>query len=150
MASHHGVESSFEGRDSSFSDEKKEGPGLLAVVDEESPSDTSLQDEINGISGDTAQDMRDMLRLGKKQEFKRNFSLISTLGFISIYMGELSPRYQSGHAPQRVNTDVGHILKPHGNSSLFPLLWDWSTVASPACSGPLSERFYATARSWPA
>jgi choline transport protein len=31
-------------------------------------------------------DRRDMARLGKKQEFKRNFSFISTLGFISIYM----------------------------------------------------------------
>ena len=31
-------------------------------------------------------DARDMQRLGKKQEFKRNFSFLSTLGFISIYM----------------------------------------------------------------
>lgn len=36
--------------------------------------------------GDTAQDVRDMQRLGKKQEFKRNFSFISALGFVSIYM----------------------------------------------------------------
>ncbi|KAF7901881.1 uncharacterized protein EAF01_007179 [Botrytis porri] len=36
--------------------------------------------------GETQNDVNDMLRLGKKQEFKRNFSLISTLGFISIYM----------------------------------------------------------------
>ncbi|KAF7948988.1 hypothetical protein EAE96_008166 [Botrytis aclada] len=36
--------------------------------------------------GETQNDVKDMLRLGKKQEFKRNFSLISTLGFISIYM----------------------------------------------------------------
>lgn len=35
--------------------------------------------------GDKA-DFQDMLRLGKKQEFKRNFNLLSTLGFISIYM----------------------------------------------------------------
>ena len=27
-----------------------------------------------------------MQRLGKKQEFKRNFSYVSTLGFVSIYM----------------------------------------------------------------
>jgi choline transport protein len=36
--------------------------------------------------GNTANDVRDMDRLGKKQEFKRNFDFISTLGFISIYM----------------------------------------------------------------
>ena len=36
--------------------------------------------------GATHQDSVDMLRLGKKQEFKRNFNFISTLGFISIYM----------------------------------------------------------------
>ncbi|KAK5696968.1 hypothetical protein LTR17_024126 [Elasticomyces elasticus] len=29
------------------------------------------------------QDYHDMMRLGKKQEFKRNFSLISALGFVS-------------------------------------------------------------------
>src|SRR5271155_2218006 len=43
-------------------------------------------DAVQPISGDTQQDIRDMERLGKKQEFKRNFSFISTLGFISIYM----------------------------------------------------------------
>ncbi|KAK2630179.1 hypothetical protein QTJ16_000999 [Diplocarpon rosae] len=31
-------------------------------------------------------DFDDMQRLGKKQEFKRNFNFLSTLGFISIYM----------------------------------------------------------------
>ncbi|KAK4556140.1 hypothetical protein LTR86_006837 [Recurvomyces mirabilis] len=36
--------------------------------------------------GDTDADLRDMKRLGKKQEFKRNFSFWSTLGFVSIYM----------------------------------------------------------------
>ncbi|KAJ8065439.1 hypothetical protein OCU04_006124 [Sclerotinia nivalis] len=36
--------------------------------------------------GDTQNDLSDMHRLGKKQEFKRNFNLLSTLGFISIYM----------------------------------------------------------------
>ncbi|KAK5124509.1 hypothetical protein LTR85_001726 [Meristemomyces frigidus] len=36
--------------------------------------------------GDTANDVQDMRRLGKKQEFKRNFSFISALGFVSIYM----------------------------------------------------------------
>ncbi|TKA83694.1 hypothetical protein B0A55_00266 [Friedmanniomyces simplex] len=32
------------------------------------------------------QDVLDMQRLGKQQEFKRNFSFISALGFVSIYM----------------------------------------------------------------
>lgn len=36
--------------------------------------------------GDTANDLRDMQRLGKTQEFKRNFTFISALGFVSIYM----------------------------------------------------------------
>lgn len=36
--------------------------------------------------GDTANDVSDMKRLGKKQEFRRNFSFLAILGFISIYM----------------------------------------------------------------
>lgn len=36
--------------------------------------------------GDTATDQRDMLRMGKKQEFKRNFSFLSALAFVSVYM----------------------------------------------------------------
>jgi hypothetical protein len=39
-----------------------------------------------GHWGNTAHDERDMLRLGKKQEFKRNFSFLSALGFVSVYM----------------------------------------------------------------
>ena len=39
-----------------------------------------------GVWGDSKQDQRDMLRLGKKQEFKRNFHLLSALGFVSVYM----------------------------------------------------------------
>ncbi|KAK4898226.1 hypothetical protein LTR27_004233 [Elasticomyces elasticus] len=35
----------------------------------------------HGVWG--GQDYHDMMRLGKKQEFKRNFSLISALGFVS-------------------------------------------------------------------
>lgn len=50
------------------------------------PVDNDLLDGVDAIYGDTAQDIRDMFRLGKKQEFQRNFSFISTLGFISIYM----------------------------------------------------------------
>ncbi|RMD41523.1 hypothetical protein DV735_g3598, partial [Chaetothyriales sp. CBS 134920] len=36
--------------------------------------------------GTTYQDALDMQRLGKKQEFQRNFAFVSTLGWISIYM----------------------------------------------------------------
>jgi choline transport protein len=41
-----------------------------------------------GVSewNDTNNDVKDMHRLGKKQEFKRNFGFISTLGFVSICM----------------------------------------------------------------
>ncbi|KAK8177984.1 amino acid transporter-like protein [Phyllosticta citrichinensis] len=42
--------------------------------------------EAEDLWGDTPNDARDMQRLGKKQEFKRNFSFLSTLGFVSIYM----------------------------------------------------------------
>ncbi|KAI9699939.1 MAG: hypothetical protein M1820_007001 [Bogoriella megaspora] len=42
--------------------------------------------EVESIWGDSANDLRDMKRLGKKQEFKRNFNFISALGFVSIYM----------------------------------------------------------------
>lgn len=47
-----------------------------------SPSQESYED----VWGDSKQDQRDMLRLGKKQEFKRNFHLLSALGFVSVYM----------------------------------------------------------------
>lgn len=40
----------------------------------------------DGHHGGKSQDRLDMARLGKKQEFKRNFTFLSTLGFISIYM----------------------------------------------------------------
>ena len=33
------------------------------------------------------QDDKDMLRMGKKQEFKRNFNWISSVGFTSCTMG---------------------------------------------------------------
>jgi hypothetical protein len=57
---------------------------VSASADEESPYDNSFQETPQVLEGDTAQDVRDMLRLGKAQEFKRNFSLLSTLGFISM------------------------------------------------------------------
>jgi choline transport protein len=68
-----------------------------------SPENGSATDAPEIIGGDTHQDLADMMRLGKKQEFKvrdirlygmihdsnvaqRNFGLLSTLGFVSIYM----------------------------------------------------------------
>ena len=49
-------------------------------------SESSQQDGYEHIWGDSKDDKRDMLRLGKKQEFKRNFHLLSALGFVSVYM----------------------------------------------------------------
>lgn len=40
-----------------------------------------------GIQSGTAQDADDMHRLGKKQEFKRNFHAFSMLGLSSVLMG---------------------------------------------------------------
>jgi hypothetical protein len=59
---------------------------ILSPLDEETPGDGVLPESRHILSGDTRQDIKDMFRLGKKQEFKRNFSLISTLGFISMYV----------------------------------------------------------------
>ncbi|MCJ1419764.1 hypothetical protein MMC32_006120 [Xylographa parallela] len=39
-----------------------------------------------GQWGDTQHDIFDMQRLGKRQEFKRNFGFLATLGFVSIYL----------------------------------------------------------------
>lgn len=47
----------------------------------------SIEDVIGeGGWGETQNDALDMQRLGKKQEFKRNFGFLATLGFVSIYM----------------------------------------------------------------
>lgn len=51
-----------------------------------SPMAEDGYDGYEDIWGDSRQDQRDMLRLGKKQEFKRNFHLLSALGFVSVYM----------------------------------------------------------------
>lgn len=39
------------------------------------------------IAGYTYNDQKDMRRLGKKQEFRRNFRIISTIAFTSCVMG---------------------------------------------------------------
>lgn len=53
-----------------------------------SPTTTAAEDVFRTPDGlhDNEYDVGDMKRLGKAQEFKRNFSYISTLGFISVYM----------------------------------------------------------------
>ena len=60
-----------------------------AGYEESSPSAEDgfpVYDGYVDVWGDSKQDQRDMLRLGKKQEFKRNFHLLSALGFVSVYM----------------------------------------------------------------
>lgn len=46
-------------------------------------------DEIDEVAkqGFTENDQRDMRRMGKKQEFRRNFKVISTIGFTTCVMG---------------------------------------------------------------
>ncbi len=56
------------------------------TVDEGFDSPTHANDGYEDVWGDSSFDRRDMQRLGKKQEFKRNFHLISALGFVSLYM----------------------------------------------------------------
>ena len=46
----------------------------------------AYSDDSSDLYNDNAHDSRDMRRLGKKQEFKRNFNFWSALGFVSIYM----------------------------------------------------------------
>ncbi len=48
---------------------------VLSAQDEEPAIENDIHDVFEGIHGDTSNDIKDMLRLGKKQEFKRNFSL---------------------------------------------------------------------------
>ncbi|KAK3074931.1 hypothetical protein LTR53_002242 [Teratosphaeriaceae sp. CCFEE 6253] len=47
---------------------------------------SGVRDSGSSDHDDWDQDVRDMRRLGKQQEFKRNFSFLSALGFVSIYM----------------------------------------------------------------
>lgn len=49
-------------------------------------STTEANDSSPRILDNRQSDAEDMQRLGKAQEFKRNFSYISTLGFTSVYM----------------------------------------------------------------
>lgn len=74
-----------------------------SLKEESGSPEHGLVHDVAPAYGDTSNDLSDMHRLGKKQEFQvsshiplhfcllltivqRNFGLISTLGFISIYM----------------------------------------------------------------
>jgi choline transport protein len=70
--------------------ELKQPHNSTAQDDTSSPKEGELPGQASlayeSVLGNTSEDIRDMTRLGKKQEFKRNFDFMSTLGFISIYM----------------------------------------------------------------
>ncbi|KAI7164906.1 GABA permease-like protein [Hortaea werneckii] len=58
-----------------------EDPDRKYSPEVQSPVDGDVE-----LWGDTEHDLRDMKRLGKKQEFQRNFTFWSALGFVSVYM----------------------------------------------------------------
>lgn len=60
-----------------------EGPTDKSFELDVSPAD---EDARPNDHGNSSNDSADMLRLGKKQEFKRNFDLWSAIGFVAIYM----------------------------------------------------------------
>lgn len=53
-----------------------------------------------GIKSGTARDAADMMRLGKKQEFKRNFHAFSMLGLSSVLYAHIYPTPDHGIANQ--------------------------------------------------
>lgn len=81
--------------------------GSDEVTDEKRHVDTGVLSEdavVPGIEfGDQKEDVIDMQRLGKKQQFKRNFSYLSTMGFISVYMAtwEIAILYDSAFPSTR-------------------------------------------------
>ena len=68
--------------------EMKDAYKVSEASDDKRNSDRELPvyGEHDGAWSDAPQDHLDMQRLGKKQEFKRNFNFLSALGFVSIYM----------------------------------------------------------------
>lgn len=63
---------------------KTQGSNFNGIEKNPTPYEgTNLPDE---VWGDIPSDQLDMLRMGKKQEFKRNFSFLSALAFVSVYM----------------------------------------------------------------
>jgi hypothetical protein len=51
-----------------------------------SDSENAIDFSTGQWAGNSDADRRDMLRMGKEQEFKRNFNFLSALGFVSVYM----------------------------------------------------------------
>ena len=67
----------------------QKGEAGIVGINESSPDrdyGRARSDGYEDVWGDSHNDQRDMLRLGKKQEFKRNFHTLSALGFVSVYM----------------------------------------------------------------
>ncbi|RAQ73426.1 amino acid transporter [Aspergillus flavus] len=58
---------------------------VLTEVESGACFEPDVSDEVK--KGFTVQDQRDMHRMGKKQELRRNFRLISTIGFTTCVMG---------------------------------------------------------------
>lgn len=87
MTVNHGVEASYghAGTEKTYSHAGTDARTLTPGDEDFRQADIN-QDGFDGVYPHTTADVRDMLRLGKTQEFKRNFSFVSTLGFISIYM----------------------------------------------------------------
>lgn len=56
------------------------------AVSEKDEFEQSVTVVVEGTVQGTEHDALDMHRLGKKQEFKRNFAFLSTLGFVSIFI----------------------------------------------------------------
>ncbi|KAE8418078.1 amino acid transporter [Aspergillus pseudocaelatus] len=93
-------------------------PHLQAVPDTRECLD---EDVLQGVKeGFTVNDQRDMHRMGKRQEMRRNFRLISTIGFTTCIMGTW----------ENVLTSTSQGLRTAGRPCLF-----WSLVW--ACCGQL-------------
>ena len=69
---------------------------MMAHDSLEPKSETSYEVQVNDVNaldqqlrdGFTINDQRDMQRMGKKQEFRRNFHMITTIAFTCCVMGK--------------------------------------------------------------
>ncbi|KAE8140473.1 amino acid transporter [Aspergillus pseudotamarii] len=93
-------------------------PQIEAVPDTRECLDEDVSQDVK--EGFTVHDQRDMHRMGKKQEMRRNFRLISTIGFTTCIMGTW----------ENVLTSTSQGLRAGGRPCLF-----WSLVW--ACCGQL-------------
>jgi hypothetical protein len=67
--------------------------------------------------GFTANDQRDMQRMGKKQEFRRNFHFLTTVGFTCCVVCRLFLRTRDQVAGESHGTRTNHSADGHlGNS----------------------------------